>query len=260
MKNKKHEVTCLKLSKTFLGRQLRVVFSFLIDGLVVDGGPAMAKRKLQKYYQTNQVDQAVFTHCHEDHAGNIDLFNSLGILPYVHSLAIPYLASPPTIPLYRRVVWDSPAAGAAQAIGSIIETDRYKFKVLATPGHAPDHICLYEEKQGWLFTGDLYIGERAIYLYSEEHLPTVRKSLEFLSTLDFSTIFCSHLGAVEKGPETIKRKLSYYDNLQEKAHRLKEMGLSTAEITKRLLGKEDYMYMISRGEFSKGGLMKALLS
>ena len=32
------------------------------------------------------------------------------------------------------------------------------FQVIYTPGHSPDHICLFEHKHGWLFTGDLFVG------------------------------------------------------------------------------------------------------
>jgi glyoxylase-like metal-dependent hydrolase (beta-lactamase superfamily II) len=34
------------------------------------------------------------------------------------------------------------------------------FEVILTPGHDRDHICLFEREQGWLFTGDAYVGTR----------------------------------------------------------------------------------------------------
>jgi glyoxylase-like metal-dependent hydrolase (beta-lactamase superfamily II) len=38
--------------------------------------------------------------------------------------------------------------------GSKISVDPFEFKVLATPGHAAGHICLYEPNRKLLFTGD----------------------------------------------------------------------------------------------------------
>jgi glyoxylase-like metal-dependent hydrolase (beta-lactamase superfamily II) len=45
---------------------------------------------------------------------------------------------------YDRVVSDSDE----------VEAGEFKFRVIATPGHAPDHMCLHAEEQRWLFAGD----------------------------------------------------------------------------------------------------------
>jgi len=253
-------VTCIKMGRTVLGRALRATCCFLVDGLAVEGGSPYFKTKLNTFYQENKPHQAVFTHGHEDHAGNVDLFNKLGITPYVHQSAINYLSSPPVIPYYRRFVWGAPAAGQSQAIGDIIETAKHTFHVVDTPGHSEDHLCLYDEKEGWLFTGDLYVGERIFYLYKNENLPKIKETLKKLSALDFSTLFCSHRGPLQKGPEALTRKLLHLEALEEEAKALQLKGHSIPHITKKLLGKEDYMCFISKGEFSKTALVTALLS
>lgn len=38
--------------------------------------------------------------------------------------------------------------------GDRISNGSFGFEVLRTPGHSPGHICLYEEKKRWLFSGD----------------------------------------------------------------------------------------------------------
>ena len=164
------------------------------------------------------------------------------------------------LPIYRQFVWGNPAAGRSQEVGEHIKTEKHTFQVLQTPGHSPDHLCLFEEKEGWLFTGDIYVGEKIIYLYEGENLTELKKSLQTLSTLNFSTMFCTHRGPVAKGPESLVRKLSYIEKLQEKALLLKKNGYSIKEITKKLLGGEDYMYVISGGEFSKTAFIKALIT
>ncbi|MBS3886938.1 MAG: MBL fold metallo-hydrolase [Dethiobacter sp.] len=226
----------------------------------MEGGSPYFKAKLDAVYQEHQPRQAVFTHGHEDHAGNVDLFNKLGITPHVHQSAINYLASPPVIPYYRRFVWGTPAAGQSQIIGEVIETEKHAFQVIASPGHSEDHLCLYEEKEGWLFTGDLYVGERIFYLYKNENLPRMKETLKKLAALDFSTLFCSHRGPLQKGPEVLTRKLLHIEALEEKARALQLKGLSLPDITRQLLGKEDYMRFISKGEFSKTALVVALLN
>lgn len=256
----KDKVTCLKMSRTLFGKPLRVASAFIVDGLAIESGPAYFKRQMHIHYHNNPPEQAIFTHPHEDHAGNIDLLNQLGIIPFVHEVGIPYLASPPVIPYYRRFVWGKPGAGQSQAAGTSVETDKHIFRVLHAPGHSPDHLCLYEEKEGWLFTGDLFVGEKIIYLYKAEDLTAMKKTLKVLSELDFSTLFCSHRGPLKKGPEALARKLRHIETMQEKATDLQEEGFSVPQITRKLLGKEDYMYVISGGEFSKTAFVKALIS
>jgi len=254
------DVTCLKMSRTILSRKLRVACSFLVDNLIIDAGAPYFKKQLKSYYTNKPPQQAVFTHSHEDHAGNVDMLNMLNIIPYVHENALAYFSAPPPIPYYRRFVWGTPAAGRCQKIGDILKTDKYAFQIIPTPGHSTDHICLYEEKMGWLFTGDLYVGERVIYLYQNEDLFSIKESLRKLSELNFSSIFCSHRGPVAEGRDSLKRKLDHIESLQENANRMKNNGADLKKITTALLGKEDYMYVISRGEFSKTAFVKALLN
>jgi len=253
-------VTCVKMGKAVLGRTIRATCSFIVDGLAVEGGSPYFKTKLHAFYLENKPDQAVFTHCHEDHAGNVDLFNLLGIVPYAHQEAVNYLSSPPVIPYYRRFVWGTPAAGRSQIVREVIKTEKYVFQVIASPGHSADHLCLYEKKEGWPFTGDLYVGEKIFYLYQNEDLPKMKETLKKLAKLNFSTLFCSHRGRLQKGPEALTRKLLHIETLEEKAKALQLKGFSLSDITRQLLGKEDYMRIISKGEFSKTALIAALLN
>jgi glyoxylase-like metal-dependent hydrolase (beta-lactamase superfamily II) len=40
----------------------------------------------------------------------------------------------------------------------VIEVGDLRLEVMATPGHAPGHVCFYERKHDILFGGDLIIG------------------------------------------------------------------------------------------------------
>jgi len=44
------------------------------------------------------------------------------------------------------------------AHGDILEYGRYALTVISTPGHTPDHLCLYEPKEELLFSGDHILG------------------------------------------------------------------------------------------------------
>jgi glyoxylase-like metal-dependent hydrolase (beta-lactamase superfamily II) len=49
--------------------------------------------------------------------------------------------------------------------GDVVELGRRRLRVLHTPGHAPDHICLLDEQRGILFAQDqAYYGPHLLYL------------------------------------------------------------------------------------------------
>jgi glyoxylase-like metal-dependent hydrolase (beta-lactamase superfamily II) len=61
--------------------------------------------------------------------------------------------------------------------------------VIPTPGHSPDHICLFEAQQGWLFSGDAYIGGKDRALRAGYDIHGIIASLKRLSELPVTTIF-----------------------------------------------------------------------
>ena len=64
---------------------------------------------------------------------------------------------------------------------------RPSLQVIYIPGHSPDHFCLYQPKQGWLFTGDVYAAA-AIVLSGPIHVWQIIDSLD-LASLDVKILF-----------------------------------------------------------------------
>ena len=63
--------------------------------------------------------------------------------------------------------------------GDRLEVEGAVVKVLETPGHTPDHICLFEEKEGWLFSGDCIIGAPSSSIYNlEDYMRSLQKLVE----------------------------------------------------------------------------------
>jgi ribonuclease/clavin/mitogillin len=66
-------------------------------------------------------------------------------------------------------------------------------KVLHTPGHARGHVCIFEEKNGSLITGDLMAGLGTIVIDPPEgHMATYIESLERMKSLPITALFPSH--------------------------------------------------------------------
>jgi glyoxylase-like metal-dependent hydrolase (beta-lactamase superfamily II) len=156
-------------------------------------------------------------------------------------------------------VWGQPGNVAVQPLGDVVETDHYRFEVIPTPGHCPDHVCLFERGQGWLFSGDLYVHERVRYLRADEDAVCSLESLRRVLALRPRLLVCSHAGLIEDGCGAIEGKIAYWEGLAEQARALRREGVSLREATDRLLGPEDMMARLTRGRFAKINLIRSLL-
>ena len=253
-------ITQIQLARTILGRPLYTVSAFLVDGLLIDSGLPHTALELVSWLRDQQVHQVINTHHHEDHSGgNGPIWDVLGLPLAAPSATVPILANFPRLELYRRIVWGQPKDAIVQALDGSVETEHYRFQLIPTPGHCPDHTCFFEPVQGWLFSGDLFIHERARYLRRDEDLKELIESLQQILALQPKLLACSHAGLVRDASRGIQRKIAYWDQLHAQARGLRRSGHSAREITNSLLGREGRMTWISRGHVSKINLTRALL-
>jgi len=253
-------ITRIHLARTAFGRPLYTVEAYLVDGLLIDTGCPATGPELVAWCRGRNVRQVVNTHHHEDHSGGDSaLQGALGLPIAAPPEALPILADFYRLQLYRRVIWGRPGSVAAEPLGGVVETDRYRFEVIPTPGHCPDHVCLFEREQGWLFSGDLFIHERVRYLRADEDALGTLESLRRVLALRPRLLVCSHAGLVEDGCGAIEHKIAYWERLAEQARALRQEGLLLREVTDRLLGTEGLMTHLTRGHFAKVHLIRSLL-
>lgn len=252
-------ITRLHMARTFLGRPLYTVNAYLVDGLLIDTGCSATGSELVAWCRKRDVRQVVNTHHHEDHAGGNDaLQRELGLPIAAPAATVPILANFPRLEFYRRIVWGQPRNVTVEPLGAAVKTEGYCFEVIPTPSHCPDHVCLYERKQGWLFSGDLFVHERVRYLRADEDMWGTLTYLRQALALRPRLLVCSHAGFVENACGAIERKIAYWEGLAEQARALQRQGLSLRQVTDRLLGSETLMTRITRGHFSKLNLIRAL--
>ena len=253
-------VTRLHLARTVFGRPLYTVNAYLVDGLLIDTGCPATGRELVAGCRGQGVRQVVNTHHHEDHSGgDWALQKELGLSIAAPPESVPILACFPRLQYYRRIVWRQPRNVIVEPLGETVETERYRFEVLPTPGHSLDHVCFFEPRQGWLFGGDLFIHERIRYLRADEDAGQILESLRRVLVLQPRLLFCGHADFTEDACEAIERKIAYWEGLAKGARVLRREGLSLREVTERLLGPETLMTRITGGHFSKLNLIRALL-
>jgi glyoxylase-like metal-dependent hydrolase (beta-lactamase superfamily II) len=255
------EVRFFRLARTYFGRAIYWTGIYYVDGLLIDSGPTNLASEVLELAREVRVRQAVTTHHHEDHSGNNGLLSEkLQITPLAHPAAAELLARPITrLRAYRRLAWGMPPPSRAEAVGEWIETHGFRFQVLATPGHARDHIVLYEPERGWLFSGDLFLSSRLKYLRFDEDVHALIASLRRVVSLEPRVLFCQHRGRVEDGAALLARKLEFLVELGERVRELRDRGLEEREIARALPWNDLVWRLRSGGEFSKLNFVRAYL-
>lgn len=162
-------------------------------------------------------------------------------------------ASPPVCFLERKIWGKNTAVDTILPIGKTISTNKYQFHVIHTPGHADDHICLYEPQEGWLFSGDLYVHHYIRYFMAIESVAGQIASLQKILKLDFEYFFCSHSYHEDRGKERFQRKLQFLQDLYGNVARLHKKGYRPWRIMRKLNIKEQWMI-----RFLSGGWLSTL--
>lgn len=244
------------------------LFSFrvhvaLVDGLLIDTGFRRARSRFFRALGGRSVEQAVNTHAHEDHSGNnLALLERLAVRLHAPAAALPALARPwlDTRHLYQRVIWGLPEPSAPEPLAGEIGTERFTFRVVPTPGHSLDHVCLFEPDQGWLFAGDLYLGTRVRLARPYENGADLIASLERVIELEPGVLVCYHRGLVSEPVAALQRKLDWHRTLRDRIRDLHGRGEEPEGMARSLLGPDPpLLRLLTRGDVSSVNLVRSLL-
>lgn len=143
------------------------------------------------------VKGVVLTHAHHDHAmGAFIILERANPKVFVHKLETTYIAS-----RFRQNL-------VTVEDGDLIETELGPFKVIWTPGHTEGSMCLYNEEDKILFSGDTVFPDGSFGRFDGESgdLKSTIESLKKLSELDVDIMLPGHGSPVlENASEHIKR-------------------------------------------------------
>jgi glyoxylase-like metal-dependent hydrolase (beta-lactamase superfamily II) len=239
-----------------LGTRLPVC-TYLTDGLLIDTGPKRLERAFMPFFRDRRIERLAVTHVHEDHCGlAAGLLAEKGIVAQVPAGSEDRARNRARLPLYRRIFWGPRPAFSAEAFPEWIETERHTFQIIRTPGHTRDHVCLFEPRRGWLFSGDLYTRSEPRLIFAEEHVPDMVRTLNHLLELDVGTLFCAHAGVVEDGRRALAVKRDYLLRIGEQVRHYLDLGYPPERIDRILFPKKPAMTLISLGEWSSLNLVR----
>jgi glyoxylase-like metal-dependent hydrolase (beta-lactamase superfamily II) len=185
---------------------------YVLGDTVIDSGTGFNFTRLHtllKMLKMNfsAVKQVINTHGHFDHIGGNGYFLKAKIA--IHERDAPILekadAQASYADFFDGKLRPRPVDQKLKD-GQVLQVGGMALKVLHTPGHTPGHICLYNEKEGTLFSGDLVFSDGV----GRTDMPggdvqELDSSLERISKLKISKLFPGHGEAIqEKADKVLK--------------------------------------------------------
>ncbi len=168
-------------------RYHQVNWNYLICGkkhaLLFDTGPGLRDIKPVVDSLTDRFIIAMASHLHFDHTGNLHRFSEIALADVVDIRsyerdAMFYAPRDFYLGHLENMEWEPVSVAHWWPAGEIIDLGERSLEIIATPGHSPDSVSLYDREQNILFAADfLYPGE----LYAQvpgSSLP------DYLSTID----------------------------------------------------------------------------
>lgn len=186
--------------------------------LLIDTGLGICDIYAEVRGLTDLPVTAVATHVHWDHIGGHRYFPDF----YAHPAELNWLSGgfPQPINAIRAMLLDRcdpPEGYDAQTYelfqgtptrlledGDEIDLGGRVIRALHTPGHAPGHLCFWEEGRGYLFTGDLVYKDTLFAFYPSTDPQAYLRSLEKVADLPARRVFPGH-HTLDIHPEILPR-------------------------------------------------------
>ncbi len=189
-KKKFGPVTAYQLGYSPIGPPLMSVHLYVLDTVLIDTAQRHMRTEVIGMLKDHVIERILLTHYHEDHSGNAaEIHRMFSAEVLGHSLTAEKMNGGLNILPYQHLVWGKAGQVKVTPLPDCIDTGCYRFIPVHTPGHSKDHTVYLETRNGWLFSGDLYLGDRIKYFRSDEKFSDQIDSLKIVLTLDFNALF-----------------------------------------------------------------------
>ncbi|MFX1521219.1 MAG: MBL fold metallo-hydrolase [Promethearchaeota archaeon] len=260
------------------------VYVHLIENLddssliLIDCGPATedAFITLASYvksigYAMEDIEACIVTHSHYEHYGllerikqkcNVTIFAHPAMLNFasidfnevlssLHELLVangmPIETVDNFLKLYRGIITETPMPLIDEVVndGEYVSTNPGKLRIIWTPGHAEDHICVYDEETGIMFTGDHVISGVTpqiglTYIAQLENpLKIYQQSLQELLNYNIELSFPGHNKTIENTHERVLEILRHHKSREQWIlEALDDKKLTAFEIRSKVFGEK----------------------
>ena len=235
------------------------VYVFRAGPWLIDAGFRRAQSQLLRWSVLQSVQACLLTHHDEDHVGSGAALADMCIEVLAPPAVAEHVKTGERLLPYQRLIWGTPKRFEATRLEGPIEASGWTLLPLHTPGHASDHYVYHEPERAIVFSGDLYIASRVEVARPAENIGQLVGSLRAVRALQPEIMFCAHRGRVGRPVEALTRKIDWLEEMIGQARVLASQGLGVKEITRRLLGREPFLYWLTWGDFAKYRLIESAL-
>ena len=256
------DVQGYKLGSSYFGKPKMLVYSFFVDGLLIDTGHSNMRKEFMEVISNFAIEQVFITHHHEDHSGNIHPIQKAFEVPiYAHPLCVERMKNPPSISPAQWLSWGPrKASHSLIPIKGKIETNQFSFDIIPIPGHAQDMVGLHEKNKGWFFSADLFVSTYIRFFMRAESMKEQIESIKKVLKLDFDHLFCCHNPQMEGGKEKLRRKLTFFEDFYGQVKDLYQKGYSVRTIQKHMQVKPMHaVAILSLGELSAKNMIRSVI-
>ena len=183
-------VVSYKLKDVFLIKGRGLTSNVYVIGknaiTTIDAGNGAIYNRLEPDFKSHglkisNVTQAIITHAHHDHAN--------GLIELIE-------LADPKICVFHKDARYLLGLGEHRIVrlkeGDLVKTELLTLRVIHTPGHTEGSICLYEEKEKILFTGDTVFPGGVFGNFPPGESRTIFSSIEKLAGIDVEIILAGH--------------------------------------------------------------------
>jgi glyoxylase-like metal-dependent hydrolase (beta-lactamase superfamily II) len=231
-----------ELGYAWYGKPMVRVYCYYLSGILIDTGQSNLQKSILRLFQNRPIQKIVLTHYHEDHSGNAEVLRQAHQAEIVASdMTIQRIKAHIPLKLYQIYSFGRvKPVKTASPLPPTIENKQYQLIPIPSPGHSADHFAFWEKSRGWLFSGDIYIGNIRM-MRPEENIQQMINSLQLLLTYDFEVLFCAHNPKLKNGKKYLQTKLQHLEDFYGKVKQLHHKGLTIKEIIKTLAWQENYI-------------------
>lgn len=224
------------------------VSAYVTRGVLIDTGFPAVGRQFAAWLRSTHPRGAIVTHAHEDHAGNVDLLEMLGVPLCMTRGTLAELQAMPRLRLYRAYTWGNPRPSSKSVKPTGI--DAPALAMIHTPGHSPDHHVIWDAERETLFSGDLFLGVKMRVLQVVEDPRAHVASLRAAIALRPKHVFDAHRGLLSDPIGLLTAKADWMEATVAAIERRLAEGWSHQAVAKDVLGKEGLLRYMSDGEYS----------
>ena len=255
------DVNAWELGFGLVGRPFMTVYFYYIDGILIDSGQSNMRKHLPSLLKGKECKTILLTHHHEDHSGNAALVSRThGAEVFGHPSMIEKMHKGYNILPYQKLIWGCAERLKVLPLPAFIETGRFTLLPVHTPGHSKDHTVFLEKNNGWLFSGDLYIGEKIKFFRADEKMKDQIDSIKKILACDFDALFCGHRPFPKNGKVHLERKLAYLEDFYGTIRTLARKGDGSKDIIKKLgNGSDRKVKMITMGNASFANMVRSAM-